>query len=160
MLYRVPFSSEAPLQTPRGAGTGDARVPQALAAAVLALRARGVALDAPLGRYRAVHSGGRTLPFYGGCHATGYFTVACNEDGTDRLGPDTLGNSYLQVVRFGPDGVEAHTLLAHGQDEDALTAGRGLAPVSRYARKDWLRFPFREEDIARDPQLRRSVLRP
>jgi len=32
--------------------------------------------------------------------------------------------------------------------------------VLRYARKDWLRFPFREEEIARDPLLVRETLRP
>ena len=49
-------------------------------------------------------------------------------------------------------------LLAHGQDELALSSGYGTAPVARYARKDWLHFPFREEEIEKDPELRRIVL--
>ena len=56
--------------------------------------------------------------------------------------------------------MQARTLLAHGERETAVTGGSGLGPVARYARKDWLRFPFREEDIARDPQLRRVTVRP
>ncbi|UKI07940.1 MULTISPECIES: hypothetical protein [Variovorax] len=61
---------------------------------------------------------------------------------------------------FDRRGVQARTLLAHGERETAVTGGSGLGPVARYARKDWLRFPFREEDIARDPQLRRVTVRP
>jgi acyl-homoserine-lactone acylase len=163
-FYRVPFSAEAPLDTPRAPNAADARVPLALAAAVAALADQGQALDAPLGSVRYVQSGGRRLPLYGGCPGAGYFTVVCryHQDGSgaQRAGPGAVANSYLQVVHFGPRGVEAHTLLAHGQDEQAVDNGRGTAPVARYARKDWLRFPFRDEEIARDPGLRRIVLRP
>ena len=108
-----------------------------------------------------MRSGGRRLPIYGGCASDEYFVVACGEDDGEVLGPDSLANSYLQVVHFGRQGVEAHTLLAHGQDERALMpAGTvaTMAPVVRYARKDWLRFPFREADIARDAGLTRQVL--
>ncbi|WP_225984510.1 penicillin acylase family protein [Noviherbaspirillum aerium] len=159
-FYRVPFSSNAPLDTPRKPQMEGTRAAQALAAAVLALKAEGVEPDAPLGSRRFVESGGQRLPIYGGCHSAGYFTVACSHDGSHRLGPDTLANSYLQVVRFCAEGAEAHTLLAHGQDESAVANGRGSEPVARYARKEWLRFPFREADIARDPALARTVLRP
>lgn len=159
-LYQVAFSSAEPLATPakpRLEGEGAA---QALGAAVLSLAGQGVALDAPLGSRRYVSTGGQRVPLYGGCHGSGYFTVACGYDEQGRLGPDSHANSYLQLVRFGARGVEAHTLLAHGQDEAAVDNGQGSAPVLRYARKDWLRFPFREADIQRDPGLTRVVLRP
>lgn len=159
-LYGVPFSSDAPLDTPRTLLAGDGRAAQALAAAVLEFETKGWPLDGTLGSQRFVESGKRRLPVFGGCHEAGYFVMACGADGGGPLGPDTLANSYLQVVRFGPSGPEAHTLLAHGLDESAVSGGRGAAPVARYARKDWLRFPFREEEIARDPQLRRVVLLP
>ncbi len=159
-LYRVPFSHEAPLDTPRAPASDDGRVAQALKAAVQDLTAKGLALDEAVGMRRFVMSGGRRLPLYGGCHSAGYFTIACDPSGSERIGPDSLANSYLQVVHFGPRGVEAHTLLAHGQDEEAVDNGVGSAPVARYAGKDWLRFPFREEQIARDPGLRRIVLTP
>lgn len=158
--YRVPFSSDAPLETPRGLAADDRQVAQALSAAIQDLAAKGWTLDEPVGRRRFVLSGGRRLPLYGGCHSAGYFAIACHPTGGERLGPDAVANSYLQVVRFGRGGVQAHTLLAHGLDEEALDNGRGSAPVARYARKDWLRFPFREEEIARDPGLQRTVLPP
>jgi acyl-homoserine-lactone acylase len=156
--YGVAFSAGAALDTPRKLLAGEGKAARALAATVLEFGAKGWALDAPLGERRYVESGGKRLPLFGGCASDGYFVVTCNADGGSALGPDTHANSYLQVVRFGAGGVEAHTLLAHGLDEAAVIGGRGTAPVARYARKDWLRFPFKDEDIARDPNLTRLVL--
>ncbi len=161
-FYRVAFAPEAPLDTPHAPNADDPRVAQALAVTVASFAEQGVALDAPLGSRRFVHSGGRRLALFGGCHAVGYFTVDCDGKGgfSQPVGPDAVGNSYLQVVHFGPRGVQAHTLLAHGLDETAVSDGTGTAPVARYARKDWLQFPFREDEIARDPGLTRRVLKP
>ncbi|NYE25989.1 penicillin acylase family protein [Pigmentiphaga litoralis] len=159
-LYADVFSSATPLDAPRVLNAEGGRAAQALALTVAAFDAQARALDEPLQARRYVESGGRRWPVYGGCASTGYFTMACNEDGQSKWGPDAMGNSYLQVVRFGTNGVDAQTLLAHGQDEAALTGGRGVDPVARYSRKAWLRFPFREADIARDPGLRRVVLPP
>ncbi|MDH0864414.1 penicillin acylase family protein [Mitsuaria sp. GD03876] len=157
-LYRVPFAADKPLVTPASPGAADGRVARALAEAVQALQAKGLPLDAAVARHREVASGGQQLPIYGGCHSAGYFVVACNSEGGERMGPNTSGNTYLQVVSFGAAGVEAFTLQAAGQDERALDAGIGLDPIRRYSRKDWLPFPFHERDIARDPALKRSVL--
>lgn len=157
-LYGVAFSGDAPLDSPRKLQAGDGRATKALAVTVLEFGAKGWPLDEALGNRRFVASGGHRYPIYGGCHSAGYFTVACDDDGGNRMGPDSLANSYLQVVRFGSSGVEAHTLLAHGQDEAAVAGGQGAAPVARYARKAWLRFPFREDEIRRDPGLKRTVL--
>lgn len=159
-LYRTSFSIEAPLSTPAAPMPSDGGVGKALTSAIAALSAKGIPLDAATGSQRYVRSGGRRWPIYGGCGGAGYFTVACPEDGKDVLDANAVSNSYLQVVRFGEKGVEAHTLLAHGQDELAVSNGRGSAPVARYSRKAWLRFPFNEADIQRDPQLTRAVLRP
>lgn len=157
-FYRVPFSPEAPLDTPRAPRADDPRVARALAASVEAFAARGWALDAPLASARFVQAGDRAVPLYGGCHGAGYFTVMCDGDGSRPIGPDAVANSYLQVVSFGPHGVVAHTLLAHGEDEAGPGVGRNASALDRYARKDWLRFPFDEAEIARDPGLQTTVL--
>lgn len=159
-LYRVAFTNDDPLGTPRRLLMEDGKAAKALAVTVAEFGAKGWPLDGVLGTRRFVESGGHRFPIYGGCDLAGYFTVACNDDGSSRMGPDSLANSYLQVVHFGPSGVEAYTLLAHGQDETAVSGGQGEAPVARYSRKDWLRFPFREDEIARDPQFSRRVLGP
>lgn len=159
-LYATPFSPQAPLSTPDGIRASDPRVALALAGAVEDMASKGWSLDAPLGMYRFARSEGRTVPLYGGCDAEGYFTNACARDGDYTLRETSHGNTYLQIVHFDARGVQARTLLAHGERETAVTNGAGAAPVLRYARKDWLRFPFREEEIARDPLLVRETLRP
>lgn len=161
-FYRVPFSADDPLHTPRApaaAMDGDDAA-RALSTAVQTLARGGSAPGTPLGAVQYVRTGGTRVPLYGGCQEMGYFTVLCNADHSPVMGPDTHGNSYLQVVYFGARGVEARTLLAHGERDTAVDNGPGSAPVARYARKDWLRFPFLETDIARDPHLRRTTLVP
>ncbi|MWL86908.1 penicillin acylase family protein [Cupriavidus sp. SW-Y-13] len=159
-FYQVPFSPADPLHTPRDpvAATSGQQAADALKAAVRDLAAQGLAPDAVLGAAQFVRSAGKDVPIFGGCQEMGYFAVQCNADDSLRMGPQSQGNSYLQVVRFARDGVTAHTLLAHGQRDTAIDSGAGDAPVNRYARKDWLVFPFRDADIRRDPQLRRTVL--
>jgi len=159
-LYTTTFSASAPLTTPSGINAADPRVPRALASAVEEMARKGWALDTPLGERRFVRSEGHQVPLSGGCDAEGYFTVACANEGDYTMGDRSHGNTYLQVVYFDRRGVHARTLLAHGEKETAVTNGPGAAPVVRYAKKDWLRFPFREEDIARDPALVRQTLRP
>lgn len=159
-LYAQPFSASAPLQTPSQIRTADPRVAFALAGAVEDMARKGWPLDAALGDHRFARSEGKKVRLFGGCDAEGYFTVACANEGDYTMGSNSHGNTYLQVVYFDRHGVQARTLLAHGERETAVSDGRGAGPVARYARKDWLRFPFREEDIAHDPQLRRVIVRP
>jgi acyl-homoserine-lactone acylase len=163
-FYLVPFSANEPLSTPRSPKAQDPRVARALAEAVVDMSAKGWALNEALGSQRYVGSHTHPTPLFGGCQDPGYFTVACNSDGSYPMGPGSHANSYLQVVRFGARGVEAHTLLAHGLTDQSVSADphRGVTDpaVQRYARRDWLRFPFREEDIARDLLLKRQLLVP
>jgi acyl-homoserine-lactone acylase len=157
-LHARAFSAGAPLETPSGIAAPAQTLAQALALAVSDLAAAGVAPDATTGSRRHARSQGREVPLYGGCGPAGFFTVACGEQGDRGLGAGSHANSYLQVVWFPPGGVAARTLLAHGQRETAVSGGAGAGPVMRYARRDWLVFPFHERDIRRDPGLRRQSL--
>jgi len=157
-FYRVAFSPESPLETPKDPAADDPRIAQALGAAILSLADKGWALNAERGTQLVAHTGGREIALYGGCSNGGYFTVACNDGGSYIMDGNTLANTYLQIVRFTEKGVEAFTLLAHGQTDTAVANGAGGDGVQRYARKDWLRMPFNEEEIASDPALTRVVL--
>lgn len=162
-LYRIPFSADSPLKTPNALKVDDPRVAQAFSAAIMAVSTSGRALNTPRGRYLYAQSGSRRIPLYGGCGDIGYFTVACNDDKGYPMGPNSFGNSYMQIIHFGREGVEAYTLLAHGLNESVFEQGKvgkkdnGLY---RYAKKSWLRFPFREKDIMNFPALIHTLLYP
>ncbi|RZL03453.1 MAG: penicillin acylase family protein [Rubrivivax sp.] len=158
LVYDQGFDAGAPLDTPAAPRSDDQRLAQALAATVAAFMADQRPLNEPLGQRLHVLTGGRRVALFGGCGA-GYFTVACADDQAmgGRLGARSVANSYLQLVRFGPHGVEADTLLAHGLDENAVEGGQGSEPVVRYARKQWLSFPFSDAAIEQQLVQRRRV---
>lgn len=159
-LFRIPFAADRPLDTPKELNVADPRIAQAFGAAILAVSESGFALDAPRGAYLYAGTGRSQVPLYGGCHDMGYFTIACGEEDEYKIDDGFFGNSYLQVVTFSAEGIEAYTLLAHGQNEAALDDGGGNDALRRYAEKRWLRFSFQEREIRQDPQLKRKVLRP
>jgi acyl-homoserine-lactone acylase len=162
-LYRIPFSADAPLETPNALKVDDPRVAQALGAAIIAISETGLAVDTPRGNYLYARSGDHRIALYGGCEDMGYFTIACNIEGGYEMGRTSIGNTYMQIVHFGPEGVEAHTMLAHGLNDSIFgreANGQKDNGLYRYAKKNWLRFPFREEAIMRDPKLKRVILYP
>lgn len=156
-FYRVPFASDAAIETPRMPAPSAAQAREALVAAIAILKSEGLSFDAAVGERLRVRHAGRAIALFGGCAEAGYFVVTCLEEGASALGPDTVANSYLQVVRFGAGGVDARTLLAHGQDEDAVEDGSDSPALRRYARKEWLRFPFTEREIGRDATQARTL---
>lgn len=160
-FYGQPFQESRPLNTPAAPQAKDPRVAQALAAAVVQFSWQGRPLDEPLRQRLFVKTGGSTVALFGGCGA-GYFTVACGEETymQGALDGRSLANTYLQLVRFGTRGVEADTLLAHGLDEAAVEGGQGGQGIRRYARKQWLRVPFTEGDIARQLVQRQRLTVP
>lgn len=162
-LYRIPFSADSPLETPNALKVDDPRVEQAFGAAIMAIPASGRALNTPRGHYLYAQSGTHRIPLYGGCGEIGYFTVACNDDQGYQMGPTSFGNSYVQIIHFGREGVEAYTMLAHGLNESVFEqteAGEKDNGLYRYAKKNWLRFPFQEKDIMNFSPLNRTVLYP
>lgn len=158
-FYLKPFSPEEPLATPAEPNGADPRISEALGAAMISMRTDGLELAAPRGSALAVKADGQALGLYGGCSLEGYFMVVCDTENGYAMSDTSHGNSYLQVVSFDDEGVEAYTLMAHGQDERALNGGPGSEAVRRYANKLWLRMAFTEAEIASDPSVRRTVLR-
>ncbi len=149
-IYARPFDYQQPLVTPNALRVADPRIAQSLGAAVLAVQASGLALDAPRRAYLYAGQGKSRVPLFGGCHEAGYFTVACGELGAKGIDGDFFGNSYLQLVRFTAEGVAAHTLLAHGQQDHGLIGVDSNTALLRYAKKDWLTFPFSDDAIQAD----------
>lgn len=137
--YVVPFHADDPLDTPRGLNTRDPALAQAFGAAVAAMNDAGRPLDLARGDVLGVEADGARIPLYGGCEAPGYFTSACADGevpGKPVSRAAMFGNTYMQVVTFGPDGVRAATMLAPSQSDDPASPGYADG-TRRYARQQW-----------------------
>ena len=164
-FYRVPFDPAAPLATPRGLDTSNPALKpalqQALGGAILAMQRYGFALDSTRGELLHADRNGERIPLFGGCDDAGYFTVVCSLRPVDAGGyaVDRSGHgaSYLQVVSFDANGVQADTMLAHSESDDPASPHFADA-TRRFAGKQWLRFPFTEEAIAADPGMTTTKL--
>ena len=159
-FYRVPFDPAAPLATPRGLDASNPALKpalqQALGGAVLAMQRYGFALDSTRGELLHVERNGERVPLFGGCDDAGYFTVTCAlhplDAGGFAIDRNGHGESYMQVVSFDANGVQADTMLAHSESDDPASPHFSDA-TRRFADKQWLRFPFTEEAIAADPGM-------
>ncbi|SOE95483.1 acyl-homoserine-lactone acylase [Burkholderia sp. D7] len=164
-FYRVPFDPAAPLATPRGLDVSNPALKpalqQALGGAALAMQRYGFALDSTRGELLHVERNGERVPLFGGCDDAGYFTVMCADHPLDAGGyaidRSGHGASYLQVVSFDANGVQADTMLAHSESDDPAALHFSDA-TRRFAGKQWLRFPFTEEAIAADPGVTTTKL--
>jgi acyl-homoserine-lactone acylase len=116
----------------------------------------GFALDSARGELLHVDRNGERVPLFGGCDEAGYFTVMCALHPVDASGyaVDRSGHgaSYLQVVSFDANGVQADTMLAHSESDDPASPHFGDT-TRRFAGKQWLHFPFTEEAIIADPGM-------
>ncbi|MEX1198341.1 MAG: penicillin acylase family protein [Pseudohongiellaceae bacterium] len=163
-LYRVPFDADDPVRTPRGLNTEDAelrsRLLASLAQAVQRLDEHGIALDARLGDIQYTLDGDERIAVPGGEGWAGMWSVIIaglqEEAGYT---PIAHGNSYIQVVGWDEEGqVDPRAILTYSQSDDP--ASPHYADQTRlYARGEWLRLPFTEEEIAADPDLETLVLR-
>lgn len=155
-LYAIPFDPADAVHTPRGLKPDNALLGQAMAAAVLDLQKRGIALDAATGDTLFAMAKGQRVPLYGGCSEPGYFTSACaySQRGAASAsgaadGTNLTGNSYLQTVHFNAiadassnqANVDAYTLMSDSESDDPHSQDAGSGTL-RYGRKDWLRMPL------------------
>ncbi|MBO9689073.1 MAG: penicillin acylase family protein [Mitsuaria chitosanitabida] len=156
-LYAVPFSAADPVNTPRDLNAAAvATLKQAFGAAILRIQASGYALTATRGETLFAPRGSDRIPLFGGCGTQGYFTIACSPTRIDQggytLDTATSANSYLQVVRFPAEGVEAYTFLTFSLSDDP--ASTHYSDYTRaYSAGQWQRMPFSEAEIAKDPAL-------
>ncbi|SHH81627.1 penicillin acylase family protein [Pollutimonas bauzanensis] len=159
-LYAVPFNPADPVNTPSGLDARNPDIAQGFGAAILSIEASGRPIDPARGEVLYVDKDGRNIPLFGGCDGPGYFTSACAAWGDEASGDirdrDLLGNSYMQVVSFDKDGVQAYVMLSHSQSDDPASLRYSNA-TRRYATRHWTRWRYTEHDIASDSDL--SVLR-
>ncbi|KNB52312.1 penicillin acylase family protein [Streptomyces caatingaensis] len=155
-LWRVPFSAEDPVRTPRSLDTAHPAVARVLADAVAELRAQGTALDAPWGEHQFVERGGKRLPIPGGSHDLGVWNVVQSRwDAARGAYTDVRsGTSYLQAVGFdgGPCPV-ARTLLTYSQSSDPASPHYS-DQTELFSAGRMVKARFCEKDILASPALR------
>ncbi|MEL7454191.1 MAG: penicillin acylase family protein, partial [Pseudomonadota bacterium] len=162
-LFAVPFSAEDPVNTPRGINASSETVAgmrAVLAGAAAALEAKGFSIDQPLGEIQYVGEGDIKLPIPGGLGWAGNFSIAiAHRTDPTVLSPVAYGNSYMQVVSWDDEGNVVPTgILTYSQSPEP-TSPHFADMTAAYSRGEWLTFPFTDEEIEADPNLRRLDLR-
>ncbi|KQY59249.1 hypothetical protein ASD11_06620 [Aeromicrobium sp. Root495] len=158
--WNVPFDANDPLNTPRDLKEGDGATVQAMKDAIAHLRAKGVALDAPLGSQQVADKPGRPIGVPGGPHELGFVNVVEASEPAENpkagLYPVNFGSSHVQVVSFTKTGVKASTILTYGQSGDTSS------PWSRdqtaiFGRGGWVSFPFTPTQVKAQKISARTV---
>ena len=154
-VWRLPFDRADPLNTPAGLNLGDeatrAKIWEALDKAVIAIRAAGIALDAPLREVQTRITSHGAVAVPGGTSLEGVLNVI-ETDATPALSrtgyAPASGTSYLQAVTFDDGGPVADALLTYGQSSQA-DSPFAFDQLEAFARKALPRLPFNAADIAR-----------
>jgi acyl-homoserine-lactone acylase len=155
--YSEPYSSQDPVNTPRGLRTEDPRVRQAFADAVQELRDRGLPLDVPVGTVQNEPRGEERIPIHGGpgeveptsTFEIGEFNVILDFFSDGDVGADVdYGSSYVQAVQFvdGSCPVEPRTILTYSQSSNPESPF--FADQTRmFSDKRWVDVPFCRDDV-------------
>ncbi|MFA6298261.1 MAG: penicillin acylase family protein [Nocardioides sp.] len=162
-VWRVPFSADDPLNTPRDLNTDNPEVVAAMSDAIAYLRARKVPLDATWGSLQvAGDRGAPPIPLGGGTgDSVGNANALASRNpvqNADRFRAVTYGSSHIQAISFlDGGGVDARTILTYSQYENPRS--RWSADQTRlFSKRRWVRFAWTDAQIKQD-LVRSFVLR-
>jgi acyl-homoserine-lactone acylase len=144
--------------TPRGLDQSSPKIPAALTGAVEDLRAKGIALDVPLGELQAEPRGSERIPIHGCSENEGCFNIITTErDAQGRYDPFT-GSSFVMTAAFDEHGrVRGDAILSYSQSENPES--EHYADQTRlFSQKRWVPMRFTERSIRRDPGYERMVV--
>jgi acyl-homoserine-lactone acylase len=156
--WTVAYDPNDPVGTPRAIDGNDPKVLTALTGAVEDLRAKGIALDVPLGDLQAEPRGSERIPIHGCSEGEGCFNIISTErDAAGRYDPFT-GASFVMTAAFDTSGVvRGEALLSYSQSENPES--EHYADQTRlFSQKQWLPMRFTEQQIRSDPEYERSVV--
>ncbi|MFT7048238.1 MAG: acyl-homoserine-lactone acylase [Halioglobus sp.] len=150
-FWAVDFDPQDPLNTPAGIDTvidaNHKRVILALGEATKSLNDANVSLGAPWGEVQVLQRNNETVPIHGGAGTMGvYGAISASLNDGGYINP-RAGNSYIQIVSWDESECPiADVVLVPSQSTDP--ASPHFADQAKlYSNKQWLRFPFCEEDI-------------
>lgn len=161
-VWRVPFDSLDPVNTPRGLRVEEpavaAKVRAAMETGVRKVAARGWTPDKRWGDIQVSTRGARHISVPGGDEQLGVYNmmVAVDSSGDGRR-EVIAGTSYLQSVGFTSEGPRARALLAYSQSTNPASAYFS-DQTERFARREWVELPFTRAQIDAQPGIVRSVI--
>ncbi|MCM2311944.1 MAG: penicillin acylase family protein [Steroidobacteraceae bacterium] len=158
-LYAVAFNPADPVNTPRGVNVGNAdvvkRIMGELAYTVKFFADNGIPLNRPWGAVQFDVRNGTAIPIHGGSGTSGvYNAITTSTNPVPGVGytPILAGSSYIQAVTFSPSGPDARAIVTYSQSTDP--ANPHYADMTRlFSDYGWVKLPFAEGDIRRDPNL-------
>jgi acyl-homoserine-lactone acylase len=173
-LFATAFSPSQPKETPNTLvpppASGADPLLDKLAEAVLRLGDAGIAVDAPLGQVQFSPRGGSRTPLHGGVAVDGTMNVvnyrvlkSSLDETTPRgtvidsqtgLSTDgfvvNYGTSFLMVMRYTDNGVEARALLTYGESEDP-SSSHVNDQLPLFSRKQLRPILFSPQELASVP---------
>jgi acyl-homoserine-lactone acylase len=156
--WAAAYDPSDPVGTPNGLVGSDPKVLTALTGAVEDLRAKGIALDVPLGELQAEPRGSERIPIHGCSEGEGCFNIVSTErDAQGRYDPFT-GASFVMTAAFDEQGtVRGEAVLSYSQSENPRSPH--YADQTRlFSQKRFLPMRFTERQIRSDPEYRRRVV--
>lgn len=155
------FDAADPVATPSGLLLSDPAVVtsarKALAKAAKALEDQGLDYTRPWGELQSFTRDSTRIPIHGGAGNDIYNQMVTTPrfDGTLEV---RAGSSTVWAVSFENGSPIAEGFLSYSQSTDP-NSPHYADQTPLFSRKEWIRFPFTEEEIASDPQLTVTVLR-
>ncbi len=162
-LYSIPFDPADPVDTPRGIATDKAEIREAvrnaLANAQVVLQDAGIPFDAPWGQVQYAKRNGSNIPIPGAPGSTGMFSYIISKlSKGEGYTPIIAGNSYVQVISWNEAGdLQSQGILTYSQSPEPESPHYSDL-TELYSRGEWIDFPFSEEEILADPNLRTLTL--
>ena len=152
-FWAVPFNASQPLTTPSGLDTKNPAVLEALANAVLSLRAHHVPLDASYGQVQFYSTGSLRVPVPG-CD-TGCLNVMDAANGTGGpleafpYGQVYHGSSMVMTTELTRQGPVSQGILTYSQATDTKSADHANM-TKLYSQGKWVSLPYTSAQLAAD----------
>jgi acyl-homoserine-lactone acylase len=156
--WTVPFDPADPVNTPRDLNGSDPKVTDALRGAVEDLRAKGIALDVPLGDKQAEPRGSERIGIPGCSEGEGCFNIiSTRRDDQGNYDPYT-GSSFVMAAGFDAKGrPSGSSILSYSQSENPSSPF--YADQTRlFSQEKWLPMRFTERAIKADPAYSKRVV--
>lgn len=153
--WDVPFDANDPVNTPRGMRTIDPLVAltarQKVAQAMKTLDDLGLDYTKPLGQIQVAVRGDKRIPIHGGSTIDVYNTMVGSPIGDGQFDV-ILGSSALFAVSFEGDSPKVQGFLTYSQSTNPASPYYS-DQTERFSAKEWIDYPFSDEEIEADPNL-------